>query len=199
MHHRPIHPAWGESPPVVAYERPSRRHLEVDLDEFEAHEEVSRDLIVRERRLGAALGAVGGAIGGALMLLVSRTLLASQHAAFDPAVRFGEKVGRWIPDVPPEALGLAMSVVIGAAVGALLGRFTWRVRRLIPRVLFFSILLPTAWIAVHVVLVGHMDRAQIAAVPFSPFLVGSLLYGLCVASLPITRRSRVTEILPEKH
>lgn len=200
MHHRPIQPAWGEPPPAYAYDRSSGRHLELgDLDSLDEESENTEALLRRERRLGAALGALGGAIGGALMLMISRALLAWQGASFDPAVRFGQKVGRWIPDAPPEALGLVLSVVIGAVAGAFLGRFTWRVRRVIPRVLFFSILAPTVWIVVHVFLVGHMNRAQIAAVPFGPFLVGSILYGLSVASLPITRRSRVSEILPEKH
>ena len=201
MHHRPIQSAWGEAPPAYAYDRSSGRpHLELGDDSLdEESEEITEVLVRRERRLGTALGALGGAIGGALMLLMSRALLVSQGVSFDPAVRFGEKVGRFIPDAPPEALGLVLSVVIGGAVGAFLGRFTWRVRRVIPRVLFFSILAPTVWIFVHVFLVGHMNRAQIAAVPFGPFLVGSILYGLSVASLPITRRSRVSEILPTKH
>jgi hypothetical protein len=200
MHHRPIHPAWLEPDQGSgAFERPSSRRPSLEMVDEEDFEEANGALVKRERRLGTLLGATGGAVGGALMLMVARAWLVAENAAFDPAVRFGEKVVRFMPGAPPEMLGLVLAVLIGAVTGAFLGRFTWRVRRVVPRTLFFAILAPTAWIFVHVFFLGHMNREQIAAVPAAPFLVGALLYGLMVAAVPITRRARVSEILPEKH
>ena len=156
-----------------------------------------RELVARDRRAAAWLGLLGGAFGGAAMLLVARAMMLHAGGLVDPAISLGEHVPVQSA-VPPQIVGLAIAVISGALIGALLGRSTWRVTRVAPRLLFFSILLPAVWLCAQVVVVGRMSPASAAAMPFAPFLVGSLAFAVFVAILPAVRRARVVEILPEK-
>src|SRR5262249_29765428 len=100
--------------------------------------------------------------------------------------------------VPSDLVGMGIAAALGAVVGAVLGRSTWRVGRVVPRILFFSILVPTISLFAQVFLIGRMQRDAAAALPAGPFLVGSLVYALGLALLPALRHSRVVEVLPEK-
>jgi hypothetical protein len=156
-----------------------------------------RELVARDRRAAAWLGTLGGAFGGAAMLLVARAMILHRGGPSDPAISLGEHVPLQ-SSVPPQVVGLAVAVICGALLGALLGRSTWRVTRVAPRLLFFSILVPVVWLCAQVVIVARMNPASAAAVPFVPFLVGSLAFAAFIAILPAVRRARVVEILPEK-
>lgn len=156
-----------------------------------------RELVARDRRAATLLATLGGALGGAAMLLVARAMMLHTGGPLDPAVSLGEHVPLQ-GSVPPQIVGLAIAVIGGAILGALLGRSTWRVTRVAPRLLFFSILLPAVWLCVQAVIVGRMSPASAASVPFVPFLVGSLAFAFFVAIFPAARRARVVEILPEK-
>jgi hypothetical protein len=156
-----------------------------------------RELVSRDRRAATWLGALGGAFGGAAMLLVARAMMLHTGGLSDPAIALGDHVPLQ-SSVPPQIVGLAIAVIAGTLLGALLGRSTWRVTRVAPRILFFSILLPAVWLCAQVVIVGRMSAASAMSVPFVPFLVGSLAFALFVAIFPAVRRARVVEILPEK-
>lgn len=166
-----------------------------DDDEVDGWER--RELAARDRRAATLLGAVAGAAGGAAMLLVARALMLHRGALVDPAIALGERVPL-NTSAPPQILGLAVAVLFGTLLGALLGRSTWRVTRIAPRVLFFSILLPAVWLCAQVFIVGYASRASASALPFGPFLAGALVFALLVAIVPAVRRARVVEILPEK-
>ena len=122
--------------------------------------------------------------------------MAHQGITIDPAAALGGQLH--LSGAPPEVVGLGLAVAIGTVLGAILGRATWRVTRVAPRVIFFAILVPTVWLFAQVFLIGHLSRDSVSAVPFVPFLVGSLAYALFVAVIPVTRRTQVVEILPEK-
>jgi len=156
-----------------------------------------RELAARDRRAATALGTLGGAFGGAAMLLVARAMMLHAGRLADPAISLGEHVPLQSA-VPPQIVGLTIAVIAGALLGALLGRSTWRVTRVAPRLLFFSILLPAVWLCAQAVIVARMSPSSAATVPFVPFMVGSLAFALFVAIFPAVRRARVVEILPEK-
>jgi hypothetical protein len=204
LHHRPVDPRWLEVSPRSrsAASSPSPRFAardveDVYLDEV-LEEEVSRDaLVTRERLFATLLSAFAGGIGGVAMLLVARVLLIRQ-GALDPAVALGDRIAVHSQGVPAEMVGMGIAAAIGAVVGAVLGRSTWRVTRVIPRVLFFSILAPTLWLFVQVFLIGRMQRDAVSGLSAGPFLAGSLAYALCLAILPALRRPKVVEVLPEK-
>jgi hypothetical protein len=169
---------------------------DVELDEV-LEEEASRELVVRERLFATLLSAFAGGVGGVAMLLVARVMML-RHGAIDPAVALGNRIAVHSQGVPANLVGLGIAVALGAVVGAVLGRSTWRVGRVIPRILFFSILVPTVWLFAQVFLIGRMQPDVVATMPAGPFLVGSLVYALCIAILPALRHSRVVEVLPEK-
>lgn len=165
-----------------------------DTDAYESREHAA--LVSRERLYSMLLGGVAGSFGGAAMMLVARAMLFRSGSSLDPATALGERVH--LAGSPPEVVGLGLAVAIGAVIGVVLGRSTWRVTRVVPRILFFSILMPIVWLFAQVFLIGHMSRDHVSAVPFVPFLVGSLAYAFFVAVIPAIRRSRVVDILPEK-
>jgi hypothetical protein len=156
-----------------------------------------RELLARDRRAATLLGTLGGAFGGAAMLLVARAMMMHGGGLVDPAISLGEHVPLQ-SSVPPQVVGLAIAVLSGAFLGALLGRSTWRVTRVAARLLFFSILLPAVWLCAQALVVSHLNPASAASMPFVPFLVGSLAFAAFVAIFPAVRRARVVEILPEK-
>ncbi len=184
LHHRPVDPAWLEL--SASSEGEARVAAE------------SESLIARERQWATALGAVAGGIGGALMLVTAQTFLDRQHSGVDAMAQLGARIGSFLPVAAPAALGIGAAVALGAVLGSLFGRLTWRVSRIVPRVLFFAILAPTIWIFAHAIIIGHLYRGPVSALPFAPFGIGALVYGLCLAILPALRRTRFQEILPEK-
>jgi len=208
LHHRPINPGWApvsHRSQFAASGGPARFEREAFVDEHEeeaydpqAHDRRERRLLVlRDRRAAALLGALGGVLGGAGMLFVARAMMLHRGAPVDPSAALGEPLAVRL-SVAPQFVGFALAALSGLVVGGMLGRFTFRVMRVVPRVLFFSILIPAVWLCAQVFIVGHASRAIVAALPFAPFLVGSLVFALCVAIVPAARPVRIIEILPEK-
>jgi hypothetical protein len=169
----------------------------VDLDEMIEDRAHHHDLIARERLFATLLSALAGGIGGVAMLLVARVLLL-RRGSIDPAVALGDRIAVHSQGIPAELMGMGMAAAMGAIFGAILGRSSWRVRRVIPRLLFFAILAPAVWLFAQVFLIGHMSRDAISTLPAGPFLLGSLAYAFCLAILPALRRAKIVEVLPEK-
>ena len=169
----------------------------MDLDEVIEDRAHHLDLIARERLFATLLSTLAGGIGGVAMLLVARALLL-RTGSFDPAVSLGDRLAVHSQGVSADLVGMGMAAAMGAILGAILGRSTWRVRRVVPRLLFFAIIAPAVWLFAQVFLIGHMSRDAVSVLPAGPFLLGSLAYALCLALLPAMRRARIVEILPEK-
>lgn len=170
---------------------------EMDLDEVIEDRAHRQDLIARERLFATLLSTVAGGIGGVAMLLVARVLLL-RRGSIDPAIALGDRIAVHTQGIPADLMGMGMAAAMGAILGAILGRSSWRVRRVVPRLLFFAILAPAVWLFAQVFLIGHMSRDAISSLPAGPFLLGSLAYALCLAVLPALRRAKIVEVLPEK-
>jgi hypothetical protein len=127
------------------------------------------------------LGMISGALGAFLMLLVVQLVVRIRHAQFDfvRAVASSLKAP-WNAAVDPTIFGIAAIVLAGAGLGALLGGMTRRVLRVGPRLVFFAVLSPVLLLFLTVVL-RNVAPDVAARLPFGPLLLGSIVYGVCVA------------------
>jgi hypothetical protein len=146
----------------------------------------------------ALFGAVTGAFGGFAMLAVAEYTLHVQGATVNLPELLSILVTRAGLDLgSARHEGFAAAIVIGALLGAPLGYLARRLVRIVPRVLFFAILAPVAWIFVQACIMGRLTPGLATLLPFGPLVLGALAYGLCIALVPpireqvVAARSRV--------
>src|SRR5258708_36239494 len=135
LHHRQINPSWVG---VRSPDYDAQPDYAAQEEEYESA--AHRALMARERLYATLLGGFAGALGGAAMLLVAGALMMRMGGGADPAASLGGRLH--LSGAPPQVVGLALAVAAGSVIGAILGRTTWRVTRVAPRILFFSILVP---------------------------------------------------------
>ncbi len=129
----------------------------------------------------AVLGGVAGALGGFVMLLAAQFVAFMMHERVD-FVRASERFavsllhGRTFPGV-----AFVLPVVAGAAVGVVLGYLSRRLLRVLPRLLFFCLLLPILLLFVLAVVAGRGAPAASGSVPLSPLVAGALVYATFLA------------------
>ncbi|MGH7435759.1 MAG: hypothetical protein ACRENE_08795 [Polyangiaceae bacterium] len=87
--------------------------------------------------------------------------------------------------LPPE--WAAVVVGAGAAMGAVFGRVTRRLTKVIPRVAFGSIEAGALWLALYAFVLARFAPGARAAIPFGVTAVGALIYGACVGAVPPVR------------
>jgi hypothetical protein len=154
-------------------QRPSRLHR------------ITRDA-ARSALWATLLGGFGGGFGAALMLATTQFTLKLRHSTIDVAQLAGGAVHRFVPTVPTtKEVGVGVAIAFGALLGSLLGRLTWHPARALPRLLFFSIATPAAWLFAQAFIIGRFE-----ALPLAPFIIGALVYGLCVATAASIRPRR---------
>jgi hypothetical protein len=138
--------------------------------------------------IGSSLryGAISGAAGGVIMLLTVQLALSLPRSSIDAVRLLGgvsAELGITVGD--PRLHGLVLATAAGAMLGAALGFVTRRLLRVLPRVLFFSLLMPMLWLFVQTAVLGRF--APTLTLPFGPFAVGSLIYAVCLAIAVPTR------------
>jgi hypothetical protein len=116
--------------------------------------------------------AVSGALGGAIGTW---------------AVAF---VGRWLQvplalHMPSEQTALA--VVGGATVGAVFGRLTRRLVRVVPRVVFGAIAAGAVWLLLYAFVFGRFAPHLAGAISFQDSTLGAILYGAFTGAIPPIR------------
>lgn len=154
-------------------QRPSRLHR------------ITRDA-ARSALWATLLGGFGGGFGAALMLATAQFILKLRHSTIDVAQLAGGMMHRFVPMTrTTKEVGVGVAIAFGAVLGSLLGRLTWRPARALPRLLFFSILAPVAWLFAQAFIIGRFE-----ALPLAPFIIGALVYGLCVATAASIRPRR---------
>jgi hypothetical protein len=155
-------------------QRPSRLHR------------IARDA-ARSALWATLLGGLGGGFGAALMLATAQSILTLRRSTIDVAQLAGGLVHRFVPMAPAtHEIGIGVAIAFGALSGSLLGRLTWRPARALPRLLFLSIVAPAAWLFAQAFIIGRFK-----ALPLAPFIIGALVYGLCVAIVASIRPRRV--------
>jgi|SRR5580658_5695798 hypothetical protein len=116
----------------------------------------------------AVSGALGGAIGTSAVALAGRWLQVPL------ALR-----------VPSEQIALA--VVGGVAVGAVFGRLTRRLVRIVPRVVFGAIAAGAVWLLLYALVFGRFAPHLAHAISFQDSTLGATLYGAFTGAIPPIR------------
>jgi hypothetical protein len=146
---------------------------------------ITRDA-ARSAFWATVLGGLGGACGAALMLVTAQFVLSLRHSPIDVAELAGSFVHRFVPVAAATSeVGMGVAIALGALFGSMLGRLTWRPERALPRLLFLSILAPAAWLFAQAFIIGRFK-----ALPLAPFIIGAVVYGLCVATAASMRPRR---------
>jgi hypothetical protein len=87
-------------------------------------------------------------------------------------------------------LVIAFAGLAGMLAGAGFGRLTRRLHGLVARLVFGAVLAPSVWIAVYAFGLTRFVPRHAEIVPFVPWLLGAVVFGLCVAvAKPVVRRS----------
>jgi hypothetical protein len=128
------------------------------------------------------LGTLSGALGGVIMLIVTQSVLAARHSSVDLVRDLGGTAAHALAAFSdPRVAGVVSAGVIGASLGAPLGFITRRLLRIVPRLLFFTLLLPMLWLFVRALVIGKMAPGVAVELPFAPLLIGWVVYGICIA------------------
>jgi hypothetical protein len=87
-------------------------------------------------------------------------------------------------------LFIAFAGLAGMLAGAGFGRLTRRLHGLVARLVFGAVLAPSVWIAVYAFGLVRFVPRHAELVPFVPWLLGALAFGVCVAlARPVLPRS----------
>jgi hypothetical protein len=85
---------------------------------------------------------------------------------------------------------IALAGLAGMLPGAGLGWLMRRLHGLVARVVFGAVLVPSVWIAVDAFGIQRFAPRYAELVPFVPWLLGAVAYGVCVALVrPVVARS----------
>lgn len=150
--------------------------------------EVEEDMIV-VRADGEAhpvtTGAVSGAVGGAAMLGVAALLTKSDlPTTVGSMISHGHLAG-----TAAFATAFAFAMVVGAALGALFGNVTRRLRNL-PALMCFGMLMSGAgWMCFQTLFLRRFAPNAMHALPVVPMILGAMAFGLVTAAqLPLRTR-----------
>jgi hypothetical protein len=128
------------------------------------------------------LGALSGGLGGIIMLIVAQGVLVLGHSSVDLVRGLGRAIAGDNGNVgDPRIVAILAAAAMGALLGAPLGFMTRRLLRIVPRVLFFTLLLPTLWLFLRALIIGKLAADKASALPFGPLVAGLVFYGVCVA------------------
>jgi hypothetical protein len=127
------------------------------------------------------LGAVAGGLGGFMMLLAAQFVAYMQHSKYDFVVLSASAAKRVAMGKVFPGQAFVLPVVCGVVLGALLGYMSRRLIRVVPRLLFFGLLLPIITIFVHAFVIRRLAPGVAETLPFGPLAVGALVYGVFLA------------------
>lgn len=135
------------------------------------------------------LGSVAGALGGFVGLLAAQFAAFVGHSRFDFVAASRGVVKRVALGHEFVGSAFVLPVVAGAVLGALLGFLSRRLLRVLPRLLFFSLLLPTISIFVYAIVMRRFAPTAANMLPFGPIAIASLVYGSFLAVVSPIQRS----------
>jgi hypothetical protein len=107
------------------------------------------------------LGAIAGAIGGFVFAFIVGGSRALAHG---------------------EALGA--TVLVGAAMGALFGRVTRRLLRVVPRMIVGASLASATWLTAYAFVLMRFEPHWARALPIATSILAALACGACMGALP---------------
>jgi hypothetical protein len=116
-----------------------------------------------------------------MMLLAAQFVAFVQHSRYDFVVLSGSLAKRVAMgrDFPGQAF--VLPVAGGVVLGAVLGYLSRRLIRVVPRLLFFGLLLPIIAIFVHAFVVRRLAPGVAETLPFGPVAAAALVYGVFLA------------------
>ena len=137
----------------------------------------------------AVASMIAGAAGGIAALAAADYVARRMRIDADVTAIVGGALRRF-SSLDARPAGMLLAVLTGAALGALFGRVTRRLFRIVPRILFAVLLLPAIWLLVHTLVLGRFAPTFAHALPFLPMLGGMVAYAACVGVVPPIRRKR---------
>jgi hypothetical protein len=125
------------------------------------------------------------------MLIASQSILIVRHSNIDVVRLLGNAAAHAYVRFPDARIGgVLAAVALGAILGAPLGLLSRRLLRIVPRLLFFTLLSSALWLFVRALVIGKTAAWLAVELPFGPILIGSILYGACIAVVVPPRASR---------
>lgn len=145
-------------------------------DPFDLVREVRRG-DARDRMQPGTAGAIAGAIGGALMMGVTTVIF--DWMRHDPNFAHGAGAAvlpgaeRWMQ----VAAGFGMAVTVGAILGAIVAKATWRLRKFLPVFMWAAVVLTAVWTVLRAFVLPSVPRLA-AALPYAPIVAAMFAFAL---------------------
>lgn len=115
------------------------------------------------------------------MLLAAQFIAFVQHSGYDFVALSGSAAKRVAMGRAFPGQAFVLPVVAGIALGVVLGFLSRRLLRVVPRLMFFGLLLPIVWIFVHAIVLRRLAPGVAQSLPFAPAAVGAFVYGTFLA------------------
>ena len=184
LHHR-THEAYGANHPLW-------EHSVQDDAGAPAHERPSFYEQV-DGAWSAVTGVAGGALGGVAMIAAAEGLSRFRHLGVDYLALAGSAARHFPGFGGTPTSGALFAAFAGALVGGGIAWLARRATRVLPRLLFFSVLMPAMWLLLQAFVILPLSP-WMRSVPALPLLGGALVYGLFLTfSLPIVRKRAMPE------
>jgi hypothetical protein len=144
----------------------------------------------------ALTGVLGGALGGVAMIAAAEGISRWRHFGID-YVGLAGSAARQFPGFTGDATsGALFAAFTGAMLGGGIGWLARRATRVLPRLIFFSILMPALWVLLQAFVIQPLSP-WMRTVPALPLLGGALVYGLFLTfALPIVRKRELPPTKP---
>jgi hypothetical protein len=125
------------------------------------------------------------------MIIVAQGILDDRHSSADVVRLLGRAEAlAFVRFTDARVGGVLGAATIGAILGAPLGLMSRRLLRIVPRLLFFTLLMSALWLFVRALVIGKMAAELAVELPFGPLLVGFVMYAVCIAVVSPPRGHR---------
>jgi len=184
LHHR-AHDPYGVRNPVWG-----QRAAHVDLDDSEARPQETRSSLYEQvdGMWSALTGVLGGALGGVAMIAAAEGISRFRHVGVDYFALAGSAAKQFPGFSGDTTSGVLFASFAGAMIGGGIAWLARRATRVLPRLLFFAVLMPAMWVLLQAFVIQPLSP-WMRTVPALPLLGGALVYGLFLTfSLPIVHR-----------
>jgi len=127
------------------------------------------------------VGALAGLLGGVLGLAVTDGAVDRARLLEHAELALGKTVPYAAASASSTWKWVGLAALCGMLFGAVFGWLTRRLRSVVPRMVFGSILVPSLCTVAYAFVLDRVAPHFVHAVPFACSAMGSLVYGVCLA------------------